>query len=111
MSEARVQFLAVDGTPCADGEKPARFTFRCVRRPRETCARLLIAESAVSAPHGVKRDGQNQNGGRAQWDWDGNRQRPTFHPSVNCESACGWHGYVRAGRCLNTNGIDEPEPA
>lgn len=106
MSDAKVQFMTVTGEPCAADQQPARFTFQCVRRRRETCGNLLIA-GATDIP----RDGQNRNGGRAQWDWDGNAEAPTFSPSVNCESACGWHGYIRAGRCVNTSGADEPEPA
>ncbi len=102
MSAANVQFLDIYGEPCAPGEKPARFTFRCVganrgreaRLPQSSCAKLLIAEGPHSAQHGVKRDGQNLNGGRAQWDWDGNGETPTLAPSVNCESALpGWRSY------------------
>jgi hypothetical protein len=111
MSDAKVQFLTLGGEPCHESEKPARFTFACVREAGDTCANLLIASGPHSDPHGVKRDGQNQNGGRAQWDWDGNRESPTFAPSVNCASACGWHGYVRNGRCVDCSGADEPERA
>lgn len=110
MSAADVQFLTIYGEECPAGEAPQRFTFRCVvgnrgrdpRLPPLRCAKLLIANSG----HGIKRDPQNQNGGRAQWDWDGNRDAPTFKPSVNCESACGWHGYITAGRCVETSGQD-----
>lgn len=101
MSDAKVQFLTIEGEPC-EPRSAQRFTFQCVRRKDETCARLLIANSG----HGVKRDPNNQNGGRAQWDWDGNEMTPTFAPSVNCASACGWHGYVRAGRCVEVDGRD-----
>lgn len=115
MSVANVEFLTIEGTPCGD-RKPARFRFRCVNRNRNrhpkldpvTCAMLLIAEGPHSSAHGVIRDGQNQNGGRAQWDWDGNRDAPTFHPSINCENHCGWHGYIRNGRCVDGQGNDEP---
>lgn len=116
MSDAKVEFLNIDGEPLASGEKPARFTFRCVcanrRRnpqlPDLKCADLLIAQGPHSASNGRKRDPQGKNGGRPQWDWDGNIAAPTFRPSVNCSSHCGWHGYIRAGRCVATNGMDEP---
>ena len=121
MSRARVEFLTVEGDPCPPGQKPARFTFVCVRgndrKPKalydiapNMCGELLIAAGQHSAAHGIKRDGQGKNGGTPQWDWDGNRQAPTFSPSINCEKHCGWHGYLRAGRCVNTAGGDEPEP-
>ena len=112
MSAAHVQFLSIEANPIGLEEKPCRFTFRCVRDNRDrhpglttiTCANLLIAGTTD-----VKRDGQGLNGGRPQWDWDGNRDNPTFSPSINCESSCGWHGYIRNGRCVSASGQDEPE--
>ncbi len=117
MTAANVRFLTIEGGPCAAGERPARFTFDCVghnrgkdaRLGKTPCANLLIAQGPYSAAHGIKRDPQGNNGGRPQWDWDGNRSEPTFAPSINCEGHCGWHGYLRSGRCVNTQGKDEPE--
>lgn len=111
MSAANVRFLTVEGTPCAPDQKPERFTFRCVNHNRDRhpalgqidCGMLLIAGATD-----IKRDGQGLNGGRPQWDWNGNRESPTFSPSINCESNCGWHGYLRNGRCVSTSGVDEP---
>jgi hypothetical protein len=116
MSEAKVEFMDIKADPCPAGEKPARFTFRCVRHnqgqhpslPYARCANLLIAEGPYSVMHGIKRDPNCQNGGRSQWDWDGNREAPTFSPSINCESHCGWHGYIKKGRCVKANGQDSP---
>lgn len=34
----------------------------------------------------------HQNG----WNWDGDRQRPSFTPSI-LNKSCGWHGYLVAG--------------
>lgn len=39
------------------------------------------------------------------WGWDGNRERPTLTPSINCQSerdgkpagGCGWHGFITNG--------------
>lgn len=81
-----------------DGET---FDFACPKHNRR-CGPLLIA----GAPHGIKRDGQNRDGGQAQWDWDGNADAPTFSPSIDCKRC--WHGYIRNGRCVDTNGRDEP---
>jgi len=113
VSAANVEFLTIEGEPCPPGQQPQRFTFRCVNgnrglHPRlrdRTCGELLIANSG----HGIKRDGQGLNGGRPQWDWDGNCEAPTFSPSINCEKHCGWHGYIRNGRCVSASGQDEPE--
>lgn len=110
MSEANVKFLRLDREPCAPDENPCRFSFRCVVRNRGRhpkleeveCGELLIAEATD-----IKRDPQGQNGGSPQWNWDGNREAPTFSPSINCEKHCGWHGYIRGGRCVTAQGEDE----
>ena len=31
------------------------------------------------------------------WGWDGNLERPTLNPSINCAGGCGWHGSIAAG--------------
>jgi hypothetical protein len=88
-NEIAVTFLTIEGKPCLPDQRPARFTFPCIRAPGEpgfggevnTCGMLLIA----NAGHGIKRDPQNKNGGTAQWDWNGNRDCPTFTPSVDAE--------------------------
>ena len=111
MGNACVEFLTLEGNPCPLDQKPCRFTFQCVgyNRPLplghtpNKCANLLIAGAT-----NIKRDPMGQNGGRAQWDWDGNREAPTFSPSINCEAHCGWHGYIRNGKCVSTSGQDEP---
>jgi hypothetical protein len=110
MSAANVEFLTIEGNPVTANEKPCRFTFRCVnynkdRHPKlepVKCGMLLIAGAT-----NIKRDPQGLNDGRPQWDWDGNRDNPTFSPSINCSAHCGWHGYIRNGRCVNTSGQDE----
>lgn len=76
------------------------FSFQCPMYDRR-CGDLIIADKTE-----LKRDAQNANGGTAQWDWDGNRELPTFTPSVNCGKC--WHGYIRNGRCVDTQGKDEP---
>lgn len=112
MSDAQVKFLTIEGDLCRADEKPQRFTFRCVNRNRDRpasldvvqCANLLIAD----AGHGIKRDAQGKDGGRPQWNWNGDRERPTFSPSINCSAHCGWHGYIENGRCVDTARKDEP---
>jgi hypothetical protein len=101
MSEAKVRFDNLDYTGAEPG-KEQTFSFVCPKGRR--CEGLVIAGRTD-----FKRDGQGKNGGIAQWDWDGNRDTPTFNPSINCGTC--WHGYIRNGRCVSTNGADEPEPA
>jgi hypothetical protein len=102
MAEARVTFEDINHDPAAPGQE-AYFSFRCPRFDR-LCGAIPIAGRVPD-----KRDGQNQNGGIAQWDWDGNRDAPTLAPSINCGKC--WHGYIVAGRTRDCAGNDEPEIA
>ena len=102
MSKANVRFDSFDKMRCAPGEEET-FAFACPNHKGRMCGNLVIAGKTA-----LKRDGQNQNSGIAQWDWNGNRDAPTFTPSVNCKGC--WHGYIRDGRCVDVNGQDEPEP-
>lgn len=102
MSDAHVKFFSADRHEASLGAE-RNFSFRCPKSG-DRCGHLLIAGRAP----GVKRDGQNQNGGRAMWTWNGNRERPTFSPSINCLSC--WHGYIEDGRCVSVAKVDEPEP-
>lgn len=31
------------------------------------------------------------------WAWDGDREKPTLSPSINCVGCCGWHAYLTKG--------------
>lgn len=80
-------------------DQATHFGFTCPKTGKE-CHGWLIA-GRTSTP----RDGQNQNGGRAQWDLIG---PDTFSPSLNDIGGCGWHGFIEKGRCLDTSKRDEP---
>src|SRR5258708_7928418 len=100
MSDAKVRFDALDHLTAEPG-KEQTFGFNCPKYDRR-CEGLIIAGKTD-----LKRDGQGQNGGIAQWDWDQSREQPTFSPSINCNGC--WHGYIRAGRAVDCQGNDEPE--
>jgi hypothetical protein len=101
VSDAAVTFKTMDGREASPGEEQT-FGFKCPVRGQH-CQGLVIAGRT-----GLKRDPQGKNGGIAQWDWDGNRESPTFAPSINC-GGC-WHGFIVGGRCLSVGRTDEPEP-
>lgn len=101
MSDAKVTFEDIGYEPAAPGQE-VRFDFNCPKHARR-CGGIIIAGRIP----GLKRDGQNQNGGVAMWDWDGNRETPTFSPSINC-GRC-WHGYIENGRCVTAQKVEEPE--
>lgn len=100
MSEAKVMFYSGGEEPAP--ENLSSFSFQCPMYDRK-CGDLLIAGRNDE----LKRDGQGQNGGVPMWDWDGNVLAPTFTPSIDCKGC--WHGYIRNGRCVDTQGRDEPK--
>jgi hypothetical protein len=93
---------AKDRHPTNPGEEQT-FSFACPAHGGRRCGDLVIAGKTD-----LKHDGNGQNGGVAQWNWDGQRASPTFSPSINCVGC--WHGFIRNGRCVSANGVDEPEP-
>lgn len=99
MSEAKVKFYSLERAGEAVAGAEQEFSFQCPLYNRR-CGHLIIAGRTD-----LKRDGQNQNDGIAQWDWNGDRDKPTFSPSVNCKGC--WHGYIRNGRCVDTQGNEE----
>lgn len=101
MSDARVKFFGADRRAAAPGAE-VYFSFTCPRG--RTCGFLPILGRT-----GVKHDPNNKNGGAAHWTWNGDRDAPTFSPSINCVGC--WHGYVERGRCVSAGKADEPEPA
>ena len=106
MSNAQVHFHSVDEhrhwardrQPVAPGQEQA-FSFACPKHERR-CGDLIITGRTVL------RRGNRADGGVPMWDWDGNTVAPTFTPSVDCVGC--WHGFIRAGRCVDTSGKDEP---
>jgi hypothetical protein len=59
------------------------FSWQCLRNPGMICS--------VRVGCGFKPDN-----GRPSWSWNGDLDRPTLRPSINCHG-CGWHGGVLAG--------------
>lgn len=102
MSDAKVTFSTLSYQPAKAGEEQT-FSFNCPSRKSGRCEGLLILGRT-----NLKHDPQGQNGGAAHWNWDGNREMPTFAPSINCGKC--WHGFIEKGRCVNTAKQDEPEP-
>jgi hypothetical protein len=103
MSNAAVSFDKLNELGAEPGQEQ-QFNFNCPKHKGRRCEGLILAGRTK-----LHRDPQGANGGVAQWDWDGDRENPTFSPSINCK-AC-WHGYIRKGRCVSTSNTDEPEPA
>lgn len=82
--------------PDAEPRPPAFFGFKCPRLEGRHCNYLRI------------RGGPADDGKGATWQWNGNYDRPTLTPSINCLShnpqnpaekyaGCGWHGFITSG--------------
>lgn len=100
MAEAKVTFETEDFDRAEPG-KEQLFGFNCPKSDQR-CEGLTIF-----AKTDAKHDPMGQNGGVAQWVWNGNRDNPTFTPSINCASC--WHGFIRNGRTVDCAGVEEPE--
>lgn len=68
------------------GRERRRCYFPCPLRPGRDC-HVLLKPWPILAP---------------TWDWDGNREKPTLSPSINCNGngCCGWHGFIQAGQLV-----------
>lgn len=93
MTDAKVSFEKMDYSPCPPGDRPDRFSFECPNG-KGRCAGLLLREALECQGIEVG-DGKRP----ASWRWDGDRDRPTLSPSINCIGC--WHGYIRAGKIVN----------
>lgn len=80
---------AGDFTWFYQGAEPDQMIFKCPFRAG-TCSIRIQRGEAVDEP------------GNRRWGWDGNLNKPTITPSVNCdhEKRCGWHGHIMSGRMI-----------
>lgn len=88
----KFEFLNLDHSPCAADDKPARFGFECPRSGA-MCSGLMLRNGPFS------RTDMAQPAGRT-WEWNGDRDKPTFRPSINCRvggKEC-WHGFITEGQ-------------
>lgn len=78
MSEA-FEFAGDDGNG-----NPKWMWFRCQNKSAEDGDQCCVA---------LRPSQKNAVG--ASWQWDGNKEKPTITPSINC-AGC-WHGWIRNG--------------
>lgn len=85
----KFEFLTLDYEPCPEGEWPTRFGFTCPAGrmgPEGMCSGLLIRDPSKPRKSPT-------------WEWDGNREKPTFRPSINCIGCS--HGWITGGAWLS----------
>lgn len=80
----RFEYLTADHKPCPSDKAPTLFGFECPKRNGYMCSGLVIRGN----PDGL-------NPPNATWHWNGNRDKPTFQPSINCKGCS--HGYITDG--------------
>lgn len=76
------EFLDYDMNPTTAA--PTYFGFECPKRAGHMCTGLIIRGN----PSNVTRE-------NSTWAWDGNREAPTFTPSINCKHCS--HGFIEHG--------------
>jgi hypothetical protein len=82
-ADGRFEYRDRGDLPLPAGTAPAdvhRFAFRC-RSRGEWCS--------------VNLRGRGHDVEKRSWAWDGNIDKPTLSPSINCQGC--WHGFVEAG--------------
>jgi hypothetical protein len=95
VSQLRFDWLNLSYEPVGPDEKPARFGFTCPNGNGQCFGMLLRPgpHTAEGIPQPPKKT----------WEWDGNRERPTFSPSIDCKLGgvpC-WHGWIRDGKLVD----------
>lgn len=79
----KIVFLDANSKPTTDA--PTYFGFECPKRiDGYICTGLIIRDN----PSNVAKE-------RATWIWNGDRDYPTFSPSINCIGCS--HGYIERG--------------
>ena len=73
------------------------FTWRFVGGDQRV---LVVAIPAVSRPGWLLSEWtiNHRNESNAQWQWNGNEERPTLAPSLHAVGI--WHGHVREGKLV-----------
>lgn len=81
----KFEFLDADLNDCPPDQAPIYFGFSCPKRTNGyMCSGLIIrGNPAGYAPT------------NKTWVWDGNREAPTFSPSINCIDCS--HGFIEKG--------------
>lgn len=79
------EFLTVDRKPCPPDQQPVFFGFECPRNQGQMCTGLIIRDNPAGL-HVVN----------STWAWDGNRESPTFSPSIYCKGCS--HGHIANGK-------------
>lgn len=79
------QFKDIDGNATEDPTKVDSMEYMCPR----------TGKYCGSLPVGYRIKPPRRLG--ASWEWDGNFEKPTLGPSINCVGGCKWHGWLSVG--------------
>lgn len=85
----KFEFLDLELNNCPPDKAPTFFGFEC---PKYTNGRMCSGLVIRDNPDGLKPE-------KATWIWDGNREAPTFSPSIDCKGCS--HGYIENGKWRN----------
>lgn len=90
-ADGRFEYRDNDDRPVPPGTQPDqvhRVAFRC-RGGDRWCS--------------INLRGRGHDIQKMSWQWDGNVDRPTLEPSINCNSDKCWHGFITAGVYMTSN--------
>ena len=95
-ADGRFEYRDRDDRSLVDGAEPLnvhRFAYQCRSQPGAWCSLNLRGRG-----HDIE---------RRSWMWDGDFERPTLSPSIDCKGC--WHGFIEAGVFTDTNHKPEPQ--
>lgn len=104
-ADGRFEYLDLGDEPVPEGTAPQdvhRFAFVC-RRSKPAAAGDKPTFCSLNL-RGRGHDVENKS-----WTWDGNIDRPTLAPSINCQNDQCWHGYIENGVYLTCQKTPEPK--
>jgi hypothetical protein len=96
-ADGRFEYRDQEDRPVAPGTRPEgvhRIAYRC-RSGNAGCS-VNLRDRGHDVP-------------QRSWQWDGDVDRPTLAPSINCRDGRCWHGFIEAGVYLNTAKAREPQ--
>lgn len=96
-ADGRFEYLDERGDPVPEISAPQdvhRFAFRCRHSERSGWCSVNLRGRGHDIP-------------QKSWAWNGDIDRPTLSPSINCADC--WHGYIENGVFVTTNKAPEPK--
>jgi hypothetical protein len=93
----KFEFLTIDLDDCPADKEPAFFGFECPKRTDGFMCSGLVIRGNKGGLSQTEYDSAVAR--KSTWEWNGNREAPTFSPSIDCKRCS--HGYIENGKWRN----------